>query len=87
VNAVPTTVVIPAGLVMTGAGVGADAEAITSVSTAVLVPPGPVADSVTEDVPAAAGVPEITPVAGLRVRPVGNPVAANWVTPPLAFVA
>ena len=41
--------------------------------------PGPttlVAVNVAEKVPGVAGVPEITPVAGLTVRPFGKPLAA-----------
>ena len=40
------------------------------------VPPLFTALSVTVEVPAAVGVPEITPVALFTVNPAGNPVAA-----------
>ena len=48
---------------------------IVKVSVAVPVPPLLVALSVTLVVPAAVGVPEITPVVVLTERPAGNPVA------------
>ncbi len=47
-----------------------------SVSVAVPVPPGPVADRPTVDVPAAAGTPVIWPVIPLMIRPAGRFVAA-----------
>src|SRR5579872_430913 len=52
------------------------ALAIVSVSLALPVPALFVALSITVDVPAAVGVPEITPVLLLTPRPAGNPVAA-----------
>ena len=59
-------------LVITGAGAAA---AMVSVRVAVPVPPLLVALSVTEDVPAAAGVPEIKPDPVFTVSPAGNPDA------------
>jgi hypothetical protein len=46
-------------------------------------PPGPVAVTETEYGPATVGVPPITPVVGLRVRPAGNDpaVTANVIGP------
>jgi hypothetical protein len=52
------------------------AEAMVSVSVAFPVPPLLVALSVTVEVPAAVGVPEIDPVAVFTVRPAGKPAAA-----------
>ena len=57
-------------LVITGA-----ATAIVSVSVAFPVPAPFVALSVTVDVPAVVGVPEINPVVLLTDSPLGNPVA------------
>jgi hypothetical protein len=51
------------------------AAAIVSVKVAFLVPPALVAFSVTVEVPAAVGVPEITPVVLFTDSPVGSPVA------------
>ena len=51
------------------------ALAIVSVSVTVPVPPLLVALSVTEDVPAALGVPVIAPVPVLTAKPAGKPVA------------
>jgi hypothetical protein len=51
------------------------ATAMVTVSVALPVPPAFVALSVTVEVPAAVGVPEITPVAVFTVRPAGKPVA------------
>jgi hypothetical protein len=48
---------------------------IVSVRVALPVPVLLVALSVTDDVPAAAGVPEINPVEVFTVNPAGNPVA------------
>ena len=48
---------------------------MVSVSVAVPVPPALVALSVTEEVPAAVGVPEIRPVPVFTDSPAGNPVA------------
>ena len=39
------------------------------------VPPAPAAPSVTLNVPAAVGVPEMRPVVAFRVNPTGKPVA------------
>ena len=52
---------------------------IVKVSVAVPVPPLFVALSVILVVPAAVGVPEITPVVVLTESPVGNPVAPKLV--------
>ena len=49
---------------------------MVSVRVALPVPPLLVALSVTVEVPAAVGVPEISPVPVLTARPAGNPVAA-----------
>jgi hypothetical protein len=51
------------------------ATAMVSVRVAFPVPPLLVALSVTVEVPAAVGVPEINPVALFTVSPAGNPVA------------
>jgi hypothetical protein len=52
------------------------AEAMVIVSVAVPVPALFVALSVTVEVPAAVGVPEINPVAVFTVKPAGKPAAA-----------
>ena len=52
---------------------------IVKVSIAVPVPALLVALNVTDDAPAAAGVPEINPVAALIDRPAGNPLAPKLV--------
>ena len=52
-----------------------EAALIVSVSVVLPVPPLLLALSVTADVPAAVGVPEIKPVAVLIVKPAGKPVA------------
>ena len=58
-------------LVITGTGL-----LVTVTVTAMLpVPPTLVADTVTEDIPVAVGVPEIRPVAVLTLNPAGKPVA------------
>jgi hypothetical protein len=57
-------------LVITGAG-----TAMVSVSAALPVPALLAALSVTVEVPAAVGVPEINPVAVFTVNPAGNPAA------------
>jgi hypothetical protein len=57
-----------------------------SVSVAVPVPPALLALSVTEDVPVAVGVPEITPVVVLTLNPEGNPVALKLVGLLLAVI-
>ena len=51
------------------------AAAMVSVRVALPVPPPLVAPSVTVEVPAAVGVPEISPVAVLTDKPAGKPVA------------
>ena len=48
---------------------------MVSVRVALPVPPALVAPSVTVEVPAAVGVPEISPVAVLTDKPAGKPVA------------
>ena len=58
-------------LVITGA-----AELIVIVKFALPVPPELVALSITVEVPAAVGVPEISPVVPLTASPAGKPVAA-----------
>jgi hypothetical protein len=65
---VPLATVEP---VITGA-----AELIVRVKLALAVPPELVALTVTIDVPAAVGVPEINPVVLLTASPEGKPVAA-----------
>jgi hypothetical protein len=55
-------------LVITGAAV-----VIVSVRVALPVPPALVALSVTAELPAAVGVPEINPVAALTDKPAGKP--------------
>ena len=57
-------------LVITGAGGDTD-----SVRFAVPAPPALVALIVTDEVPVAVGVPEISPVAVLILKPAGSPVA------------
>ena len=57
-------------LVITGG-----AAAMVTVSVALPVPPLLVALSVTVEVPAAVGVPEINPLTVFTVTPAGNPVA------------
>ena len=52
---------------------------MVNVSVAEPVPPAFVALIVTLDVPAAVGVPEITPVEALTDNPVGNPRALKLV--------
>jgi hypothetical protein len=51
------------------------------------VPAASVTVTVTENVPATVGVPEMTPVVWLTVRPAGSPVAAQsyGVAPPDAL--
>ncbi len=58
---------------MTGAGMGA--AAMVNLRLALPVPPLLVALSVTVDVPAIVGVPEINPDVLLTDNPAGNPVA------------
>jgi hypothetical protein len=50
------------------------------------VPPALLAPTVTADVAAAVGVPEINPVAVLIVSPAGSPVALYDVAPPVAVI-
>jgi hypothetical protein len=58
---------------------GAEAALIVKVNVADPVPAALVALNVTLDVPAAVGVPEMTPVAVLTESPAGNPVALKLV--------
>ena len=67
----PTVPLAAAGLVITGA-----TELIARVRPALPEPPGLVALTITFDVPAAVGVPEISPVVPLTASPGGKPVAA-----------
>jgi hypothetical protein len=69
-KALPTVPLAVVALVITGA-----AMAIVSVRVALPVPPLLLALSVTVEVPAAVGVPEIKPLLVLTDRPAGNPVA------------
>jgi hypothetical protein len=57
-------------LLITGA-----ATVMVSVRVALPIPPALVAPSVTVEVPAEVGVPEINPVAALTDSPAGKPVA------------
>ena len=66
----PTVPLAEVALEITGA-----AAEMVSVRVAVPVPVALVALSVTVDVPAALGVPEINPVLVLTDKPAGNPVA------------
>lgn len=61
------------------------ADAIVSVSVALPVPPPLLALNATIEVPAAVGVPEITP-AELTDKPAGNPVAPKLVGELVAVV-
>jgi len=67
---VPTVPAAVPALVITGG-----AGAIVNVNVAVPVPPVLVARMVTLDVPAAVGVPEMSPVPVFTERPAGSPVA------------
>ena len=58
-----------------GAGGGTGAGAIANARTAFPVPPAFVADKATFEVPANPGVPLISPLVALIVKPDGNPVA------------
>jgi hypothetical protein len=69
-NALPTVPFADVALVIAGA-----ATAIVNVSVAFPVPVLLVALSVTVEVAADVGVPEISPVAAFTVRPAGNPAA------------
>ena len=69
-KAIPTVPLAVVALVIAGG-----ATATVTVRVALPVPPAFVALSVTVEVPAAIGVPEITPVAAFTVRLAGNPVA------------
>jgi hypothetical protein len=78
---VPTFPLAVAALETTGA-----ATVTVSVKVFVPVPAVLVARSVTADVAAAVGVPEINPVAVLIVSPAGSPVALYDVAPPVAVI-
>jgi hypothetical protein len=69
-KAIPTVPLAVVALVIAGG-----ATATVTVRVAFPVPPAFVALSVTVEVPAVVGVPEIAPVAVFTVRPAGNPVA------------
>jgi len=69
-KALPTAPLKAVELVITGA-----AELTVSVRLALPVPPELVALTVTVEVPAVAGVPEINPVVGLTASLDGKPVA------------
>jgi hypothetical protein len=71
VKATPTAPVALVALVITGAGGGL----MAIVKVTLPVPPALVALIVTVKVPAAVGVPEISPVAVFTVKPAGNGVA------------
>jgi hypothetical protein len=62
------------------------AAAMVSVSVALPVPEPLVALRVTVEVPAAVGVPEISPVPLFNVTPAGNPIAAKPVGALLAVI-
>ena len=67
---------------MTGTGL----LVTVTVTTMLPVPPALVADTVTEDVPVAVGVPETRPVAVLTLNPAGKPVALKLVGLLLAVI-
>ncbi len=69
------------GLVITGL-----AATTVIVKVAVPLPPAFVAPSVTAEVPAVVGVPEITPSAGSSVSPAGSPVWLKLVGLLLAMI-
>jgi hypothetical protein len=69
-NALPTVPLAVVALVITGA-----AGLMVSASVALPVPPLLVALSVTVDVPAVVGVPEINPDVLFTDKPAGNPAA------------
>ena len=68
-------------LVIAGAG-----GLIVNVTAMLPVPPALVADTVTDDVAAVVGVPEIRPVAVLTLNPAGKPVALKLVGLLLAVI-
>ena len=70
-NAIPTVPLADVALVI----VGTVEAPMVNVSVALPVPPELVAFTVTVDVPADVGVPEINPVAVLIAKPAGKPVA------------
>lgn len=77
VNACPTTAFALRALVIDGGAEGVEEGGDTTTdSIACPVPEALLADSATVNVPAAAGVPEIEPVAGSMRSPNGRPVAA-----------
>jgi hypothetical protein len=65
---------------------GRGAAAIVNISVALPVPPLLVALRVTLDVPAAVGVPEISPVEALTAKPAGRPDAPKLVGELLAVI-
>ena len=67
-------------IVMIGAGY------TVKVSVWLPVPKGLMAESVIVFVPAVVGLPEITPVTELRLKPAGRPVAVNLVGALLAVM-
>lgn len=67
-------------IVMIGAGY------TVKVSVWLPVPKGLMAESVIVLVPAVVGLPEITPVTELRLKPAGRPVAVNLVGALLAVM-
>ena len=77
----PTAAVAVVGPVMTGGG-----GWIVRARAALPLPPALVALSVTVEVPAAVGVPEIKPLVALTARPAGSPVAAKLVGELLAAI-
>jgi len=66
-------------LAVVGLAIAGAAGLIVRVSVAVPVPPLLVALNVTDEVPAAVGVPEIKPLVVFAVRPGGSPVALKLV--------
>ncbi len=68
------------------AGGWTGAGAIEMVNVALPVPPVLVALKVTEELPAAVGVPLIKPLVALMERPAGRPVAAKLVALLLAVI-
>ena len=76
VNATPTLPVKPWPAVMIGGPTAIEIVAVV----AVLVPPGPVAVSVTVMLPLLCGVPVIVPVVVLNIAQLGKPVADQPVT-------
>ena len=67
-------------IVKIGAGLTAN------VSVWLAVPKALMAESVIVLIPGVVGLPEITPVSELRLKPTGRPVAVNWVGALLAVM-